>query len=107
MGGADCTFTLELNQRLGLAVQNDPLAWTPCSQPRMCPALSPSSSLTETCGPKLTKLEAAPARARGRAQRAGGHAHGKGSRESTLGRVWAGAHTGLCSVPLKRSDTEH
>ena len=67
MGGTDCSFALELNQRLGLAVQTDPPAWTLGSQPQMCPALSTSSSPTQTPDPELTKLEAAPARARGRA----------------------------------------
>ena len=111
MGGTDCSFALELNQRLGLAVQTDPPAWTPGSQPQACPALSTSSSPTQTPDPKLTKLEAAPARSgegsgEGRLG-AGGHARRKGSQECTPGCVWPGAHMGLCSVPLKRSDAEH
>lgn len=66
-GGNGLHFCPGAKPASGPCCANYPPAWTLGSRPQMCPALSTSSSPTQTPDPELTKLEAAPARARGRA----------------------------------------
>lgn len=110
MGGAGCTFALELNQRLGLAVQTEPRVDTELT-PRTCPALSTSSSPPQTPDPELRsgRLPQPGLGEGSQSQEAGAggwHAGRRGSRARAPGHVRAGAHAGLCSAPLKRSDAE-